>query len=36
MKKKLIFGFVMMMVLFSLVVCGGGGDVVKIDFGDVM
>lgn len=35
MKKKLILGLVMMMALFSLAACGGGGDVVKTDSGDV-
>ncbi|MBC1289610.1 peptidylprolyl isomerase PrsA [Listeria welshimeri] len=35
MKKKLILGLVMVMALFSLAACGGGGDVVKTDAGDV-
>ncbi|EAD5991395.1 peptidylprolyl isomerase PrsA [Listeria monocytogenes] len=35
MKKKLILGLVMMMALFSLAACGGGGDVVKTDSDDV-
>ncbi|MBC1422096.1 peptidylprolyl isomerase [Listeria seeligeri] len=35
MKKKMILGLVMLMAMFSLAACGGGGDVVKTDAGDV-
>ncbi|MBF2671386.1 peptidylprolyl isomerase [Listeria seeligeri] len=35
MKKKMILGLVMLMAMFSLAACGGGGDVVKTNAGDV-